>query len=800
MKSRILTIALALSLLATVFVAFPTKAAYEYTGSVATTSDTGAPKYVYIQGEQVYVNVEVRYRGELSPEDIRVRLQPAGSGWTSQFTAVANDPVDGWYNSSEAASGLTLSTTGFWIYEERACYVIAYERWSMTELGRTTITVLEAGIEVDPDPITIEGYGTVGYYPGQTLDISVTTTWTTDMFYVQIVNETGTTVQNWTAQIAPNGYWHATWTIPTTLPNGDYTIYVRDASTHATWPHSYDFEVRAYVFEAIPDREAYLPGETAEISLISLDVATLAPATGLTVTYCAHWYNASDGDQWLNGTLPSASGTHEFAIPATDIATWWGIEITYWANQSTIRSEESDVWLDFQKIAAYVNTNWGGYAPGDFVAVTVGATIGGDPLPGATVDVKVTKNGTEIAAYGTTGLTTDVNGEISYGFTLVAEAAIGVYTIEATVTKVGFSTVAATNFEVYEWGYLSIRFDKDYYISGETIGITFEAFWQGQEVSAGTIMVYVETDFDLLTVGNTSTMSFSVQLPADYVGNIRVAATAYYNDKVLSTSAVTWVVEGGLLVTVDKDTYMPGDTLTFTWNVFGPVTAGTLSYQLWAGSVMVETASPAFTKTGTITVDVPETDPAWGYGVWMYLMTSSGVFSESSAEAYMVGDGTLRAWAEKSNYADGSFKPGQTVKIRYEIFNFWTDPLPVYQLVISCDYDPAAMSVFVSEEEGVVEYVLPSDAPSGMVDIDVELWDPVEDSKLSDATISVVVSNQLSAWDRNLGGMAAVDLLIVLLLVVMIIVLIVMPFIKGRQPKATAPAEEPPPPAEPPKP
>jgi hypothetical protein len=44
MKNRILTIALALSLLATVFVAIPTTAAYDYTGSLVTTDDDGVLK------------------------------------------------------------------------------------------------------------------------------------------------------------------------------------------------------------------------------------------------------------------------------------------------------------------------------------------------------------------------------------------------------------------------------------------------------------------------------------------------------------------------------------------------------------------------------------------------------------------------------------------------------------------------------------------------------------------------------------------------------------------------------------
>lgn len=801
MKNRILTIALALSLLVTVFVAFPAKAGYEYTGSVATTNDTGAPKYVYIQGEQVYVNVEVRYRGELSPESIRVELRPAGYSWsTSAFNTVANDPVDGWYNSSEAASTLTLSTTGFSIDEERVCYVIAYERWTMTELDRTTILVKDAGFTVKPGEAWIYGYGGVGYYPGQTLDITMITTRTTEMFYVHIVNETGTTVQNWTAQIAPAGYWHTTWTIPTTLANGHYRIQVRDSTTHALWPtgtYSYSFDVRAYVFWATPERDAYLPGETARINLVTFDVATLGPAVGVTVTFCAHWYNASDGDQWLNGTLASSSGVHEIAIPATDLATWWGLEVDYWANQSG-RSEHDWVWIDFEQISASVWLNWGSYMPGDIVAVTARASIDGDPLPGATVDVKVSKNGTEIAAYGIAGLVTGEDGRISYSFQLVAEAATGAYSVEATVSKVGFSTVAAASFYVYEWGYLGVSFDKQYYISGDTMVLKFEAFWMGQEIVVNTMIVMVWLEGDLFMVANTTTMSLTVQLPATFDGDVGIAATAYYQDEMLYGWGGIEVVSGGLMLTVNKDTYMPGDELKFTWTVVGPISGGALRYRLWAGNTIMETGTPTFAKTGQIKVEVPETDPAWGYGLEMSLMTSTGSFYENWAESYIVEDGSMRAWAEKSKYADGSFKPGQTVKIHYEIFNFWTGPLSLYQFVISSDYDPAEVSVFVTEAKGVIEYVLPADMPSGLLEIDVDLYDPVRGEWLDYDTITVSVNNQLSSWDRSIGGMAASDFLIVLLLVVMIIVLIVMPFLKGRTPKPSAPAvEEPPPPAEP---
>jgi hypothetical protein len=802
MRSRILTIALALSLLATAFVAFPTTAAYDYTGSVATTNDTGAPKYVYIQGEQVYVNVEVRYHGELSPEEIRVRLQPANMGWTSQFTVIADDPVDGWYNSSVALSSLTLSTMGFWLDEEIVCYVIAYERWTMTELDRTTILVKEAGFSVDPDPIFVSGIGTVGYYPGQTLDITMITSRTTEMFYVQIVNETGTTVQNWTAQIAPAGYWHATWTIPTTLANGEYTIMVRDSTTHLPWPYPYvhDFDVRSFVFDVIPERDSYLLGEVARMQVITIDLATLGPAVGVTVSFSAHWYNASDGDQWLNSTLVDSMGVHELQIPASDVATWWGIEIDYSATLSG-RAEEAYVWLDFAQISATVYTNWGGYMPGDVVALTVEAEIDGYPLPDAAVDIKVSKNGTKLDAYSVSGLMTDLDGIITYAFKLSPDAAIGTYSVEVTVSKVGSSTIAATSFYVSEYGSLVIRFDKDYYISGETMFINFEAYWQGLQVYLDSMLVTVTTDWGLLAIGNTSTMAVSAQLPTDYVGDVWVYATGYYGDMVFNTVGWTEVFGVRIVILPNTDTFEPGDTLTFTWNVIGPVSNGTLNYILYGSNVYIESASPAFAMTGTVTFEVPLTDPDYVYGVWISLLTDTGSYSESQAEADITDDGELSIWVEKSKYADGAFKPGQTVKIQYEIFNFWSDPLPMYLLVVSCDYDPAESYIFVTAASGVVEYTLPADLSTGMLEIEVELWDPTDWVDLSDDSTTVMVNNRLSAWDTSIGGMAASDFLIMLLIVVMIIVLIVMPFIKGRQPKTEAPVvEEPlPPPAEPPK-
>ncbi len=799
MKNRILTIALALSLLATVFVAFPTTAAYDYTGSLVTTDDDGVLKSTYVQGEPVYVNVEARYHGDLSAEDIYVVLRTTGGSTYSSFYQTTDDPVVGWYNSSEAAAVSTLSTSHWISGEETMYYIIAYERWSGTELGRTTIVVMASGLTVDPDPVYVAGYGYVGYYPGQALTITLVTTHMTDMFYVQIVNATDVTVQNWTAQIAPAGYWTADWTIPSTLADGQYWIQVRDSGNHNTW-NSYGIDVQKYWFNIQPQRWVYMPGETAKMDYFTLDISTLGDEVGVSITFAARWWNTTDAAQWLNGTLSGSRGTHELPIPATDIATWMGVEIYYWANE-TGRSSDAHIWLDLGQLGAsmWLNSNW--LYVGEMVAVTVEADVDGEPLAGASVDISVKNNASELAAYSTpTPLTTLSDGTITHTFVLVDNADTGVYTVDATVTMLGYTAVAAQTFTVNEWGGLNMAFNKYTFLPGETMVMSFNPVWNGAEVSVPIIAYNVWTNDGLLVAANTTTMTADVVIPTDYSGDIWAYATGYYEGMSLTSSQWAWVNSAQLLLTTDVDSFRPGDTITWMWEIVGPVDAGTISYKVydyWSAIVLDE--SPAFAKSGSFSVESSATDPSFGYYAVVYVATTTGFYGEAWANVYMVDDNELRVWVEKSGYFDGSFKPGQTVKIHYEIGTYWNDPLPMYGLWVGCNFDPIGMMYYVTETEGVIEYALPDDAPAGFLGIDVELWDPVEDDQLSDDVATVTVNTQLSGWDKSVAGMAAIDFTILVLLIVMILLLIIVPFLKGRAPKSSAPAEVPPP-AEPPKP
>lgn len=174
-----------------------------------------------------------------------------------------------------------------------------------------------------------------------------------------------------------------------------------------------DFDVQKYVFQVWADRDYYLPGMTANIHYMTMEVATFTQATGVTITYNAMWTNSSGNDTWENSTLAGSSGVQQFVIP-TDANMSHDVSIDYWANEST-RSAHGSVTLDFAMLDGHLAISPAGtLMPGETVVTTVTAHLGpGDTLPGAAIDISILANGTAIPAYGSTNLTTDLAGQVT---------------------------------------------------------------------------------------------------------------------------------------------------------------------------------------------------------------------------------------------------------------------------------------------------------------------------------------------------------------------------------------------------
>ena len=788
MKSRILGIVLALSLLGAILAAFPVNAAVNYTGSVVTTDSTGVAKTTFFRGDPVYVNAELNEDGVPYVGYVTVSLIRTTDGSTqSHYHDWTDDPDVGWTNGSH--TGYNLWTGAAFSGELMTYDVVLY--YGGNEIARTPITVVNLGLTLSPDSDL--------YYPGEEVSITLVTTHTTDVFYVQIVNETGATMENWTGQVALTGFWNTVWTIRSDFPDGDFMLYVRDAASHASWA-SVDITVQKYAMLSDPDRNGYLPGETAKITYMVFDVATMTPYTGVTIEYSAYWLNNSGNDTWLNGTLGASQGVQDIVIPA-DIALYSNVEITYWANESTTRSFETTVTLYVGLLTTGLSVWAGPYMPGDAVYVYVYAYAGGYGLPNAMVDIAVQRNGTPITVYGANDLATDMNGAVTHSFNLDAAAAEGSYIVNVTVSKLGYSANRMTTFEVVWDGELMMSLDKAYYYSGDDVTLTFRTIWNNQDVVGKSVAYFVYASFGIMTTGNTSTSTAEFSIPDDYFGWIDVEAVVNVDGFMLDDSVGANVYFANIILTPENDVYKQGDRLVFDFQILTSFTEATLEWEIYDNDgVRVDSGTPDFETSGSFNYDVPDTNPSSSYTANMKMTTSTGAVRTASATVNIIEDYQLSIWVGKSGYTSGEFKPGQTISIHYSVNVYTYGQLPVYRIELTNSWDDTVTTVLVTEPSGTIDWKVPKDAPSSWMAITADLHDPVTGNHLWEDDTMFMVNNQLSGWDKSVGGMSAVNFTLLVLIIIMILLLIIVPFLKGKMGGAKADVAPAPPSVEPPKP
>ena len=793
MKNRIVSIALVLSLLAAVFVALPTKGAIDYTGGVRTMDITGQPKDAFFEGEALYVNVTLKNRGTLVDDGIRVELQSA-NGLVTYDTIYddTNRPVTGYYNStiiprdSLYVPGITGPMAVF--------NIVAYHDATDTVLAIVPITVRELALKMMP--------ATGPYYPGEEVTITWTTTATTTLFYMHIINETGITKVNWSRQSTTvDGWWSTVWNIDANMADGTYRLRARSEASHSTLSPTIAFQVQKYSLSVQPDRDPtwpyephYLTGETAKLNYLVYETSTFMPYAGVSITYSSDWLNSSGNKTWSNGSLTGDSGVQEFLVP-TDIALYSDINITYWANESS-RSASQKLVLYIDQLFATLAVNAGPYKPGDMVLATVTVKVGPDLVSGASVNVKVERNGTEITSYAAQNLTTDLQGEAKHTFALADASAQDGYIVTAVVTKAGYSVTKKASFYVQWGGSLTVQFDKLYYFSGDTASVSFKAVWNNLMIEDPSIGYQVYAASGLLSTGNTTGQDVTVTIPDDYYGSLTVSARANYDGNLLSGSDVAQVYFAMIVLTPAVTTYSPGDTVTFNYEVVGGLSSASISYKIRDSALVNVAAGDLSGMSGSFEFVVPVEHPSSSYRADVTLTDSGGRYASADSTVGIIHDFELKIWSGKSGYTSGEFKPGQTVKVHYSISSYQQEDRPVYVIVLSDDWSNEDSLYQVTASSGVISYKLPADTPKGELEITAALWDGVLEDDLSDDSTKVVVNDQLSGWDRSVAGMSASNFIILVLIIIMILLLIVMPFLKARMeaPKAPKPEPVPPPP------
>lgn len=598
-------------------------AAVDYTGSVVPMDSLGQPKDTFARGDMIYVNVSLEYRGSPYDGAIQVRLERSDGSVVGSFNARTNNPAVGYYNST--MTGLHLNAVESFDGSMRVYEVVAYYTGSGPpyEIGRMPIIVLATGLHLDPsmDP----------HYPGQVMNVDLFTSHTTEVFYVQVVNESGATKANWTTQVAPFGAWSVVWMIPDDFPDGLFSMNVRAASDNALW-YSTMFEVAKFLFMADSDRSIYLTGETAQIYYMVLDVATLNPSTGISIEYSAYWINASGADVWSGGSLAGSEGTHEFTIPS-DIALYSDVWLTYWANEtSSGRSYEDTVTLGIGLLWGDVRVTGGTFLPGDMVEVVVYARAGADDLPGATVNLTVELDGVVLPAYGSSDMVTDVSGAVGRVIHLDPGASQGTYIVKAALSKSGHSLLTMTSFVVAFDGSIDVNFDKAYYYSGDTAFIQLRPIWNNQELTNQSVTYLILQHSVVMQTGPNVTGIVEYKIAQDFYGTIEVQAVANVDGFIIMGFSFVEVYIANMWLSSDMSSYVPGDTVTFNFEIETNLADGAIEWEIvedsW--SSRVANGTPAFTKVGSFSYTVPTNWSSDSYTATLFLDFGFGSPLQSS--------------------------------------------------------------------------------------------------------------------------------------------------------------------------
>ncbi len=805
MKSRILSIVLAMSMIAGLVAALPTRGAVDYTGTVITTDDSGIPKTEFIQGEDVYVNVTTWSFGVLSVEQVTVTLARTNDGHVaSSFTTNTNNPVVGVYNSTLAASHLHLATTHAITGDVQSYDVIVTEPIHGVEIARIQITVRATGLNLSPEP------NQPAYWPGEVITITlvVTEAQTAEVFYVEVVNETGVpTTVNFTDQTALTGYWTDRFSIGATLPDGIYFVNVKGKSDNLLWyddsgnPYSVSFEVMAYAVIVNTDRTYYLPGETAKISYSVISLASLTQLTsGVDITYSVEYLNKTGNVTWKNGTLSAAENLWSFTLPTNGTASdsiglFSDLDVTVTAKQAAGNREVSEgLTLHIGLLSATVDMADHSLAPGDTAEVTVTASVSFSSLPGARAVVTVMRNGTLVeTAYGNGNLTTNMDGQAGYSFVLSSSAPEGNYIVKAVVSKLGYSVTRETQFSVNPRSDLLVSWDKLYYYAGQEATVSFQPILNGQVASVTAIGYMIQIEGQILAMANTTAMSVTVTIPDGYAGFISCMAFTQINGEIVENGASANVVYLELGLTSTASTYRPGETIVFEWSLVTAVASANMAYEIIDEfGVRVATGNPEFAMTGSFEFDVPDANPliSDSYTATLRVTTSTGGFASATASVDIVADEELLVWVGDSPYATGEYAPGQKVKIHYEIASYMFTSRPLIRLHVSVSFDPIEFDYVTDAAKGTFTYVIPDNAPNAQLYVYVEAFDAATGDSISTDMTAFVVNNRVSGWDRSIGGMSAIDFVLLVLLVIVIVMLILVPWLKGRMgaPKPPEPA------------
>ena len=379
----------------------------------------------------------------------------------------------------------------------------------------------------------------------------------------------------------------------------------------------------------------------------------------------------------------------------------------------------------------------------------------------------------------------------------------------------------------YASGIVNVALDHTQYYDGATATVTWSIDSSDTAVTGAVTAVnwYLENDYYGLVYasgtlsGSVQSGTFTFPITSVMVGqSIVVYVDAANATEGFEGYASAEVVTPTLLLTPSSGYFTEGSTVSVTAVLSGSATppAGTTiswtAYGEYAGDENeAALASGTVANGGSLSVPISSTSPPQYVWVDAYASAAGQVLAGNEVEtALETGYSVLLGVGTASSYTDGSYQPGQTVTLNYEVVPIDGTAMPqTFSFELYAESFPYAQYIQNVAPSGSLSFTIPSDAKAGLLVLDLE----VDSSGLTagecqpygecSAVTGLLINPSPSVLSMELGAGSGLTVGWVILLVIVLLVAIVLfvvlrrrggskgPSSSGMNPPAPAPTTPP---------
>lgn len=348
---------------------------------------------------------------------------------------------------------------------------------------------------------------------------------------------------------------------------------------------------------------------------------------------------------------------------------------------------------------------------------------------------------------------------------------------------------------------LLVQFTSDQYFAGDTATATWwigglnSTSTNGWTVASWTTWIYDETTGASTFAGwgtidaTTTTGSFSQAIPLGTGGDLVAEVTAYNQTESISGYAEVSVTAPTLIINPSENVFLPGDSVSVSVTTEGQALAGATLYETVIASGGVELSYGSFTgdhfsfnvpsllSSSSITISVSAQNSTFG------VITDSETTIDRGTGLYVTG-----GVQTVSNYADGSFQPGQTLTISYQVY---TEGHAVLPRTLWISFYPGSIYFYggsqwiqfeTTSTSGTFQYTIPSNTPAGVLQFVLYVSDSYCSGDCYPGTsFGIAVEPSPSVLGYELGAGSGITVGWIVLLVIILLVAVVLLMVGRRR-------------------